>query len=416
MKKLSLPLLLSILLISCGGGLTSAISNSEGITETVTMDSTEIKSNSIDSVDRVSVTFGCEIKDLFSDKCNFDSVEVNYPTLDYSYSIPLGISLKNKEQKTIDIKIADESVKLYGPFAYLRDTNPSTSSTEWTVVTKVLARPQTQYLTSGYEVCHEEQQPPANPEDPPPPPKMVCVPGEDFTAYLSGDYTPGTLAIYGGSGKLLEETSFGLLTGQGSGSITKTAGGYSLNFHITGGVPKGASIIASYLTPFEKVIVKGNFAIQYGDLNLTMDKGVLKDSSNRVYGLYKPDGSIEWIQSLGNRPSAVVAMYETDPWVGHGGEIVGAGDGFSSVYEVQTKYPYIKDDTLRVFSDVGPGNILFYDKYTGKITVKFDAALPKGTKIKASYVVYRVSVPVELTFKTSSGEQKKEVKYTLEIL
>lgn len=412
MKKLSLPLLLSILLISCGGGLTSAISNSKGITETVTMDSTEIKSNSIDSVDKVSVTFGCEIKDLFLDKCNFDSVEVNYPSLGYSYSIPLGISLKNKEQKTMDIKIADESVKLYGPFAYLRDTNPSTSSTEWTVVTEVLARPQTQYLASGYEVCHEEQQP----GNPPPPPKTVCVPGENFVAFLSGDYTPGTLAIYGGSGKLLEETSFGLLTGQGSGSITKTTGGYNLNFHITGGVPKGASIIASYLTLFEKFTSKGEFALQYGDLSLVMDTGVLKDSSNKIYGLYKADGSIEWIQPLGNRPSAVVARYETDPWVGYGGEIVGEGDGSSSIYEVQTRYPYIKDNTLKVFSDVGPGKVLFYDKYTGKITVKFDAAIPKGTKIKASYVVYRVITPVELTFKTSSGEQKKEVKYTLEIL
>lgn len=418
MRRLLTIILSSILLlvVGCGGGFSSALTEKTGVNEEVRLDSEEVTSNSIETTDTVTGVIGCEINDLFGEACNFETVEVRFPTLDYSFSSPLALTLKNKEQKPIEIKIADISLKTYGPFAYLRDVNPSTASTEWTVVTKILARPKTAYLASGYEVCHDEPQQPTNPDDPPPPPKTVCVPGEDFVASLNDSYLPGTFAIYGGSGKLLEETSFGLLTGQGSGNITKWYSGYSLNFHITGGVPKGSSIIGSYLTPLEKFYAKGLFALQYGDLTLTLDKGLLKDSGGKVYGVYdSAAGTVDWIQPIGFRNAAIVAQYETDPWQGYGGEIVGEGDGINTIYEVQTKYPYIKDNTLKVFASTMPGEILFYDKYTGKITVRFSGILPKGTKIKASYVVYRVSIPVELTFKTKNGEYKKNLTYTLSL-
>lgn len=397
---------LSLLLVvfGCGGGFSSALTGKSGIEEKVWLDKEDVISDSIESTDTVTGVIGCEVNDVFSDGCNFESVNINFPTLDYSFTVPLGVTLKNKEQKPFKIKLADISLKTYGPFAYLRDVNPSTAYTEWTVATEVLSKPETVRLASGYEICHVEDG------------KEVCVPGENFTATLSGSYIPGTLAIYGGSGKLLEETSFGLLTGQGSGSIEKSYSGYVLNFHITGGVPKGASIVGAYLPSLKEFYVKGLFTLQYGDLTLTLDKGLLKDSGGKVYGVYDSTmGMVDWVQPIGFRNAAIVAMYETDPWQGYGGEVVGEGDGVSTVYEVQTKYPYIKDGTLKVFADTMPGDILFYDKYTGKVTVRFNTTLPKGTKIRASYVIYRVSVPVELTFKTQNGEYKKNLTYTVTI-
>jgi len=411
MYRIILLLAVFVLLHACGGGgFTSAIDKPD-LNESVTVSETDITSTSLDGTDTVSATFSCEINDLFSDKCEFQSVEVKYPTLGLSYTIPLGLSLSNKESVQKDIKIADMGVKNLEPFVYLRDTNPSTSSSEWTIKNEVIATNKTEKIAEGYEVCHDETVPPPNP-DQPPTTKTVCVPGENFTGTI-GNYLPGSLAIYAGSGQQLSETSFGLLTGNGSGSITKNYTGYSLTFSITGGVAKGSPVVASYLTTFSNVYAKGSLTLHYGDLTLTLDKGLMKDSGGNIYAIYdNAKGTFQWVKPIGARQSVVVASYEAEPWVAVGGEVVGYGDGVNSIYKVKTKYPFIKDGTLKVFAN-GPGTVLFYDPISGEATVKFGSVLPKNTAIKASYVIYKASVPVELVFTTKTGQQTKSLSYTL---
>lgn len=385
-------------LLSCGGDYTSIRSDEPAITETVTLVDSAVVSTSLDGEDKIEATLRCRINSITAERCEFRSVTVSYPGMNLSFTVPLDVSLSSGESRTVSIKVGDGAIKSLEPFAYLRDVNPSTSSGGWTIRNEVIADFKAAMIATGYEVCDSQGQ---------------CRPGENFAGTVES-YTPGTLSLWSTAGKLLEETSFGLLTGQGTGYVSPAGDQYSVVFTVTGGVPNGAPINAAYLLPLRTFYARGAARLTYGDLVLTLDGDVFKDSYGNVYGTYSPTtGTIQWTRPIGSRQGVMVASYEGEPYVAIGGETVGTGDGVHDTYSLRTKYPHVISSTLKVFTSHGPGQILYLDPEAGSMVVKFTSPVPAGEEIKASYVVSMATVPVELSFETKTGQKKFSITYTV---
>ncbi|RMG04366.1 MAG: hypothetical protein D6726_03495, partial [Nitrospirae bacterium] len=248
----------------------------------------------------------------------------------------------------------------------------------------------------------------------PQPPVKTCYPGEAFSGRI-GSNEPGTVAIFGDGTKKLEETYIGLLTGTGNG-IVRRGTSTSIEFSITGGVAIGSPVVATYMTPLSEFYVTGSATLTYGDLTLTLDGFMLKDEAGKVYGEYDANtGKITWIEPIGSHGSVIVVTYESEPFVGFGGELVGYGNGKDRVYEIQTRYQYIVNDTLRVFSTQGEGEVLLVDPVSGTATVRFPEVVGTNEPIKVSYQTYKVVMPVEIYIHTTRGTYKRTLTYSLEM-
>ena len=76
---------------------------------------------------------------------------------------------------------------------------------------------------------------------------------------------------------------------------------------------------------------------------------------------------------------------------------------------MKTKYAPIVDGSLKVFTASQDGEIQYYNRNTGEITVSFASPVATTENIKASYYISHVRVPMSLVFDSSSGEQKFNV-------
>jgi len=401
---------LALLLCSCGGGLTSAI-DSTGQTETeFTLKASDITSNSLEGTDYVDATVTCTSHDLFGEKCAINSVVITSSDLgaDYSVEIPLGLSLGHKETATISIPIADDATKELAPLVYLRDYNPSTALTDWVIAKEIIGTPKVIQIAVGYEDCRP---------DPNNPGKQICNPGKHFSGFITGPVIPGTIQVLSGTQKL-DETQFGLLTGSGSGYITYSQNGnVAIDVTFSSGVgPDDPPVLVAYLAGDSRLKskVEGQMRILYGDLSLSLgDYDTVVSDNGTIYGLYnRDDNSITWIKPLQFKGTPLIAGYETGPLNVHGGEIVGSGDG-GQIYDLKTRYPFIKDGTLKVFTADQIGSVTGYDKYSGRFTVKFNQPVVAGAPIKASYVTYKATVTFTVTLRTASGSYSKNVRFTL---
>jgi len=406
-----IPLVFVLLLSSCGGGLTSAV-DSTGQTETeFTLATNNITSNVLEGTDYVDATVTCTSHDIFGEKCAINSVVITSPDLgaDYSVEIPLGLSLGHKESTTISIPIADDATRDLAPFVYLKDYNPSTALTDWIITKEIIGTPKVVQIATGYEVCHDDPQNQG---------KQICDPGKHFSGSISGPVIPGTIQVLSGTQKL-DETQFGLLSGSGTGYITYSQNGSAtIDMTFSSGVgPNDPPVLVAYLAGNNKLKskIEGQMYILYGDLLLSLTGGydTLTSNNGTIYGLYnRNDNSIQWVKPLQFKGTPLVAGYETGPLNVHGGEVVGSGNG-GQIYELKTKYPFIKDGTLKVFTADQIGSVTGYDKYSGKFTVKFNQPVTAGTPIKASYVTYKATANFTVTLKTASGNYSKNVVFTL---
>jgi hypothetical protein len=416
-KLLSLlvAIVLAALLSGCGGsGITSGTSGGGETKETVNLLDTTIHGTSTGETDSARILLRCDIDNILDDACSFEYVEVFYPMLGTSMGYPVSVTLKNGEEYMVEVPVADESIKKTEPFLYMNEENPSNSHTEWTIRTSVISNVETETVGHGYERCETTEQPPDGNGNPQPPLK-TCYPGESFSSRIGGN-EPGTVAIFGDGVKKLEESYIGLLTGTGNGIIRRNGISTSLEFSITGGVAVGSPVVATYMTPLSEFFVTGDATLTYGDLTLTLDGFVLKDDTGKVYGEYDATtGKITWLEPLGSHGSVIVVTYESEPFVGFGGELVGYGNGNDSVYEIQTRYQYIVSDTLRVFSTQGEGEVLLIDPVSGTATVRFPEVVEVDEPIKVSYQTYKVVMPVEIYIYTSRGTYKRTLTYSLEM-
>lgn len=384
--------LTALLLAGCGGDLVSATGGGEN-TLSVTIANTVIESNRLEGTESVDVTLECSGNDIFDVFCRVDSIEVSWD--DNVRLIPINRKLKVGETEEMELEFFTNSDRELEPFSYLRDVNPSAASTGWTVYTEVIGEVQSRLLAT-------------TPDD--------CVPNSGETAAVCPKafsvtvdaYAPGTLCITDGS-QTLEESSFGVLSGDGNGVVE--SGGGEAQFQFSSTPDRQTFIMGMSVSPLRELgrdAEARDLRITYGDFTLEQEGSVLLDESGEVFGML--DGrKVVPLRSWGFRSAPVVARYSSSPFNAFGGEIIGHGDGTSSVFSLKTKHAPVLESSLEVFTDRVAGEILLLDKYTGQATVRFDEPPGYGEEIKASYVVSSVSMPIDIVFNTNDGRKEHQV-------
>jgi hypothetical protein len=400
MKKALAVIAVFIILIGCGS---SGSESSKGLSN-ITYESDVVSTNLTDD-DYLEVSFSCTGKEVFEGECKIKSVLISFPeeANNYVEEQPINIKMKQGDEKKYTMKLVDKSLKNIGAFTYLHAVNPSNADTGWTIIKEILTEP-------GAEVTDT----------------AICIHNVDNDEYnctqVIENYLPGTLHIEAG-GKVLDETKFGVLSGDGSGTVSNVEGVYEIRFKVTG-INEGDDIIFSYQTCGEKCRkngvyltdgdVSGAMKITYGDLVLRKSGTKIIDDNGNEYGKYVTDESeyvdgIEFTKPLGYKNTMIYCEYESYPYNILGGEILGYG---SDKKEYKFKFkPYMTE--ISVFSTFGEGTVKKYDPETGDLEVKFDEEVKTGEPIYISYMVTKVRIPIDLIFKTNSGNIKGTVNYTL---
>lgn len=213
------------------------------------------------------------------------------------------------------------------------------------------------------------------------------------------EYTLGTLKIVAGE-QTLEEKSFGVLSGKGSGTITKAEKGYTVSFSFSSPPAKGTPINAYYLTKPKTLsnnIKNESLRISYGDLTLSQSGNYLVDASGKVYGQIDNNKTINFTSIIAIKEAQLIAAYEGEPYNVSGGEIVGKGDGVSKTFTLKTKYAPLHNDSLKVFISREPAKLKSVNLLTGEFTAVFDNPPAYQEDIRASYVISKVNMPIKLT-------------------
>lgn len=233
---------------------------------------------------------------------------------------------------------------------------------------------------------------------------QTCEPTKTFSAVIP-DYTPGTLLIKANNQKL-EETSMGVLSGDGTGTVKKVANGYQVELTFASGVTKGVPVTASYITPLKQLseFAKDttSFKLIYGSLTLYLHNNVLIDSSGTAFGVLEGK-KITFLNALGYKGSPIIVSYVAEPFNASGGEIVGKGNGLSKSFTVKTKYAPLVTNKLNVFSEKQPGIVKSVNSATGEIVVEFANAPANNENILASYVIAEVNKIAKVELITPTG-------------
>lgn len=374
--------LLLLSLVGCGGNLTSSTNESKSLSIAVSPSS--IDTSSTYGVEQVTATFACSANDLFNTTCRVDSVRIDFNG--YSYTMPLNLLLNPGEQRSVKLEVFTNSDRELEPFSYLRDVNPSTSATGWTTYSEVIGTIGSKQFAQGKEECTVD----------PNTGEKTCVGVSNYSGAIP-NHTAGTVKITDGT-QVLEETTFGVLTGDGSGYIN----GNSISLSFATPPQVGAFISAMYLNPLKQLSEKPaeGLKVVYNDLILTRNNDFLVDADGNAYAMIT-NNDITVLRPMGFKNAPLVVVYQAAPFSAYGGERIGEGDGVTTVFSLKTKYAPILEGSLSVFSESRPAEILFYNKYTGDVTVSFKEPPAEGEPIKASYIITEVNMPITITFISS---------------
>lgn len=398
MKRVIFGILALVFLASCGGG---GLSSSNSTTEvSISLSTDHIESNNLTGNENIDVTAECTSGDLFAKECLLKGVAVSWEGESITY--PLNYRIKIGESKKFTLSLISDSERILEPFSYLSDANPTVSNSNWTAYSETVGKIGSTLFATGSQTCS------ADPNDAT---KQICTGIKSYAGYLP-NYTKGTLKITDGE-QVLEETTFGILSGSGSGYIDNKN---YVKITFANEPPVNSMITASYILPLSTLnnTPKGNdLQMVYGTLKLKQEdingKTYLLNEADSVPYAQLINAGIVPIQSWGFRNAAVTVSYSAAPYNGSGGEVIGVGDGTSTLYHLKTKYAPIVDGSLKVFTASQDGEIQYYNRNTGEITVSFASPVASTENIKASYYISHVRVPMSLVFDSSNGEQKFNV-------
>jgi hypothetical protein len=398
MKRVIFVISAILMLASCGGGELSSGNSPTDLTISLSTD--HIDSNNLTGDENIDVTADCSSGDLFAKECLLRGVTVSWGEESLTY--PLNYRIKIGESKKFALTLISDSERILEPFSYLSDANPTISNSNWTAYSETVGKIGSTLFATGSQTCSP---------DPNDATKEICAGVKSYAGYLP-NYTRGTLKITDGD-QVLEESTFGVLSGSGSGYIDSKN---YLRITFSNEPQANALITASYIQPLSalKHIPKGNdIKMVYGDLKMGQEdvngKTYLLNEGDKVPYAQVVDTAILPIQSWGFKNAAVTVSYSAAPYNGSGGEVIGSGDGRSTLYHLKTKYAPIVDGSLKVFTASQAGEIQYYNRNTGEVTVAFKSAVPAIENIKASYYISHVSVPMSIAFESDNGVQKFNV-------
>lgn len=380
-----------------GGGLSSAVGNS-GPSVSVSLDTPSLSATMSDTGKSVSLTLSCSSTDLFTVECIVNKVLIGLA--DMSYEVPVNAVLKSGEVRTVEIPVFTNSHKEIAPFNYLRDINPSTSASNWNVMSEILGTPTSFLIGKGASQMVS---------DPNNPGKQISVQNNNFNSSVPS-FTPGTMRVTDGT-QVLDETTFGYLSGQGSGIVS----GSSVNVSFTAAPATGVLIVGMYLPQLKDLAAPPQttaLKIVYDDLTLTQSGSFLQDASGNVYATVSGT-KITPVRAMGFKNAPLVAVYDAPPFTSYGGAILGYADGVSKIFTMKTRYAPLVAHSARVMTERAPATIIMENPYTGDLTFSFAEPPVSGEPIKVSYIVESVNTAINLDVVTSSGSTRFSVPFTV---
>lgn len=395
MKKIPVILILLLLLGGCGSGGLSSSNTPTDITFTLATD--HIESTKADGDEIIETTASCSSGDLFAKECLLKSVTVTWDG--HSQTYPLNYTIKISEEKTFNVSVITDSERTFEPFSYLSPSNPSAAKFGWTAYSETIGDIGSQLFALGTTTCQPDASDPT---------KQLCSGEKAYQGYLP-PYTKGTLKITDGDQVLTEDT-FGVLSGSGTGYIDNMN---FLSIQFDKEPAAGAMITALFIKPLRPLaglpqgtqtrVVYGSLKLRQEDVN--GQKYLLNEADETPYAEIV-NRNIVPLQSWGFNNAAVTASYSASPFTGLGGEVIGKGDGRSVIFDLKTKYAPIVDGSLHVFAAGMDGDIQYYNKQSGDVTVRFPSPVPANSDIKATYYISRLRVPMTLSFETNNGAQQ----------
>jgi hypothetical protein len=387
---------------SSGSGLTDSTSDS-GVS--VTVNPTSLTSTIPIGTQTLTASFNCSSNDIELTGCTVSTVHVSVGST-YAGDAAMNLQFGVSNTQTANITVLTDAILQLPPYSYLMAVNPSTSLTGWTTYSEVVGTMTSIPIATGTQTCTQTSSSSTSTT-------QTCTTQTQFSADIP-DYTPGTLLVTDGT-QILQETTFGVLTGAGSGIVTKTATGYSVDVVFDNGPTVGVPITASYVTPLASLsndASGGDLQLNYGSLTLKQSDNLLLDSTGLAYAQLNGQ-TLTVLKPFGCNNAAVTAVYSGYPYNASGGETVGTGDGFTTVFNLATKYAPIDQGSLKVFTAGQPATIQSVSPQTGTVTVSFQSPPARGEAIKASYTITQVTDTITLDFLTNFGTTTVSVPLTV---
>lgn len=392
-----LPIVL-IFALSCGGsgfntgkGVNVSASISAGFVNTSVSDYTNNDS---------SLSVSVSSDDIVRRSVYFKQVRLVYKDLSGAVQrtsvFPLEFSLKSGESKSVNITLFSVADKLSAPYIYLNPVNPTTFGANYQE--QILAKPVS--LVLGQGDCHVEQRcSVVNGQ-------QVCQDVEvcktDFSGTFSEDITPGTCKVIAGS-QTLEEKTFGLLEGDGSGVVQ----GNTVQVSFNKGPSTGTYVVARCLSAI-KPIEHDYLLLQlvYGNVIYNVNNyGLIRDPNGNVVGEVSSQGQVKFYIALTSKDFPLTAFYYYGPTLG--GELLGYGNG-GSTYRLKLRYSPVDANSVKVLSDDGRGFsvsciVQSVDSSSGEVNFTCPRPIPSGVPIYAQYRLTDIFQKIEVWVDTDVG-------------
>jgi len=297
---------------------------------------------------------------------------------------PLEFSLKSGESKSVKITLFSVADRFAVPYIYLNPVNPTTFGANYQE--QILAKPVS--LVLGQGECHKVGG------------TEVCR--TDFSGTFPEDITPGTCKVTAGS-QVLEEKTFGILEGDGSGVVL----GNTIRVSFRKGPSTGTYVVAKCLSAI-KPIERDYISLQlvYGNVIYSVnDYGLIKDPQGNVVGEVSPNGQVKFYIALTYKDFPLVAFYYYGPILG--GELIGYGNG-GSTYRLKLRYSPVDPDSVKVLAYDGMGFSVFcivlsVNSSSGEVTFTCPRAIPSGVPIYAQYRLTEVFQKIDVWVDTDVG-------------
>jgi hypothetical protein len=380
-----LPIAL-VFALSCGG---SGFNTGKGVNVSASI-STRVVNTSVSNYtnEESSLSVSVSSDDIVRRSVYFKQARLVYKDLSGAVQrtsvFPLEFSLKSGESKSVNITLFSVADGLSVPYIYLNPVNPTTFRANYREQT--LARPVS--LVLGQGECHMVG--------------SVEVCRTDFSGTFPEDITPGTCKVTAGS-QVVEEKTFGLLEGDGSGVVL----GNTIHVSFSKGPSTGTYVVAKCLSaiqPIEHDYISLQFA--YGDVIYSVNNyGLIKDPKGNVVGEVSPDRRVKFYIALTYKDFPLIAFYYYGPILG--GELIGYGNG-GSTYRLKLRYSPVDPDSVKVLADDGMGFtvsciVQSVNSSSGEVTFTCPRVIPSGVPIYAQYRLTEIFQKIDVWVDTDVG-------------
>ncbi|MFQ3574184.1 MAG: hypothetical protein SNJ53_06075 [Thermodesulfovibrionales bacterium] len=395
-----------LILFGCGGG------QKEPEPDLKILDIPSVKSSTVYSGTAETMSATAECKAGVS--CVVNSVTVTW-TDDSGRAIvkttPFNKIIAANGSASLTFTLLTDSDRVFSPLVYLKDSNPSTARTSYTLYSETIGDIVfTDTGLRGRKDCTSNST------------TTTCTRYENVPSY---DYTRGTIRFTDLTLSLDESVNIGALSGDGSGLYNSTSRTWLLNFNK--GIPQDHVIYAMYISPLRALT---NFPegrdvkLYYGNLMLQQDSSNRLVSGSTVYGSVVGN-QIEITRAMGFRNAPITVEYSGQPIRRYGGEKIGVAKdnctGNRCVFVLQKSnsqrgiIALIKASSLQVFTNDKVGTVQSYSPDSGRLEVTFNPNTPlmPDEEISASFYFDFLSIPIYIDFDTSYG--KKSFMVRLEI-